>query len=408
MATIATTTDQSADVFALLRELTRQQLTWSFEGTTQAESVIQRVAAVYGAHAEVTFLADAAVLTVGDRTASFSRTPVVPPLDQVSDFKRLLNEIEDGALSAGEAATRLAALERRPPGFSKLWQVIGLGLFSLGFGISVQATGQEIVASAFLGLLVGVIVVAGQGRPRLALVSPFVASVLVSTLVLFAYKEGWIEGGPIQLMVPCLFIFIPGDAISAGVLELADGRITAGATRLIYSVAILLVLAFGALVATAIANVPESFLFDVEVDDTLGFWVAWGGWIVFAVGTMLTFSMRPGDFPWALGVLLLTAGAAQLGTRAFGEVIGTFLAAIVMTVAALLLGRPRNRPPAYVLYLGAFYVLTPGSHGLRGFESWLGGHSILGFQGLGDMISLMTALAAGMLVAAAAVRSAGR
>ena len=82
------------------------------------------------------------MLTVGDRTASFSRAPVVPPLDQVSDFKRLLNEIGDGALSAGEATTRLAALERRPPVCSKFWQVIGLGPFSLGFGSSVQATGQ--------------------------------------------------------------------------------------------------------------------------------------------------------------------------------------------------------------------------------------------------------------------------
>ena len=39
--------------------------------------------------------------------------------------------------------------------------------------------------------------------------SPFVASLVVPTLVLFAYKHGWIEGGPIQLMVPCLFFLIP-------------------------------------------------------------------------------------------------------------------------------------------------------------------------------------------------------
>jgi hypothetical protein len=71
---------------------------------------------------------------------------------------------------------------------------------------------------------------------------------------------------------------------------------TAGASRLIYSVAILLVLGFGALVATAVVNVPVSFLFDVDVEDTLGFWVVWGGWIIFAAGTMLTFSMRPADF----------------------------------------------------------------------------------------------------------------
>src|SRR5262249_12779426 len=153
---------------------------------------------------------------------------------------------------------RLAALQARPPHFSPAWQVLGLVLFATGFGVSVQATGQEVIASAVLGLLVGVIVVLGQHRPRLALVSPFAASVVVSTLTLIAYDNGWIDGGPIQLMVPCLFFFIPGDAISAGMLELADGRITAGATRVIYSLAILLVLAFGALIGTVLANVPAS------------------------------------------------------------------------------------------------------------------------------------------------------
>ncbi len=282
--------------------------------------------------------------------------------------------------------------------------MFGLTLFATGFGISVQGTTQEVVASAVLGTLVGLVAVAAQGRARLALVAPFVASVLVSTLTLIAVKQGWVEGGPIQLMVPCLFFFIPGDAISAGLLELADGRITAGATRLIYSVAILLVLAFGALVGTVLADVPTQALFDVDVQDTLGFWAAWGGWVIFAVGTMLTFSMRPADFPWALGLILLTAVAAQLGTRAFDEVLGTFLGAVVMTATALTLARNPRRPPAYVMYLGAFYVLTPGSHGLRGFESWLGHHPIEGFKGLSDMLALMTALAVGMLVTAAAIR----
>jgi uncharacterized membrane protein YjjP (DUF1212 family) len=394
------------DVYELLAALTKLQLVWSYEGTMEAEATVRRVAAAYGADAEVTVLADSAVLTVGNRTTSFAHAPTVPPLDQVSDFKRLLRDIDAGDLTAREATERLEALQGRAPVFSKAWQVVGLGLFATGFGISVQGTGQEILASAVLGLAVGLIVVASQARPRLALVAPFVASLAVSTLVLFAFKHGWIKGGPIQLMVPCLFYFIPGDAISAGMLELADGRITAGATRLIYSVAILLVLAFGALAATAIANVPEGFLFDVKVQDTLGFWVAWGGWIVLAIGTMLVFSMRPSDFPWALGVLLLTAAVAQLGTKAFDELIGTFAGAIAMTTVALLIGRKANRPPAYVLYLGAFYVLTPGSHGLRGFESWLGGHPIMGFKGVSDMVGLLTALAVGMLVAAAAVRSA--
>jgi uncharacterized membrane protein YjjB (DUF3815 family) len=119
---------------------------------------------------------------------------------------------------------------------------------------------------------------------------------------------------------------------------------------------------------------------------------------------MLTFSMRPADFPWALGLILLTAAVAQLGTKAAGDAFGTFVAAMAMMGAALLLARSPRRPPAYVLYLGAFYVLTPGSHGLRGFETWFGGHPIQGVKGISDMVALFTALAVGMLVAAAAVR----
>lgn len=56
--------------------------------------------------------------------------------------------------------------------------------------------------------------------------------------------------------------------------------------------------------------------------------------------------MRPADFPWALAVLLATAAVARLGTR--------------------------------------------------------GGHPIEGCQGLSDMLGTLTALAIGMLVAAAA------
>ena len=113
----------------------------------------------------------------------------MPPLDQVSDAKVLLREIEAGGVPAPEAARRLEALRQRPPRFSPAWQIVGLALFATGFGISVQATGQEIVASAVLGTLVGFVAVAAQSRPR----------------------------------------------------------------------------------------VPQSFLFDVTVEDTLGFWVAWGG-----------------------------------------------------------------------------------------------------------------------------------
>jgi hypothetical protein len=107
-------------------------------------------------------------------------------------------------------------------------------------------------------------------------------------------------------------------------LELADNRITAGASRLVYSLAVLLMLGFGALVATVLAGVPQSALFDVDVPGNLGPVAVAGGWVVFAVGVMLTFSIAPADFPWALALVLSTAAVVTVGSATAGEAVGTF------------------------------------------------------------------------------------
>ncbi|SNY52944.1 threonine/serine exporter family protein [Paractinoplanes atraurantiacus] len=382
----------------ILGPLVEWLLRGSFEGTERNERIVYDVAKRYGYCAEVTFLADSALLTVEGRAYSYSREPGVPPLNQVTAFKRLLQDLPD--LSEKAAAEQLRQIAAMPPRWNKAWQVLGLVLFSVGFGISVQATWQQVGVSALTGLLVGGLVVSG----RMRLAQPFIASVLVTGVVLLLYDNGVLDGGPIQLIVPALFYFIPGDAISAGALELAMNRMTAGAARLIYSTVVLLVLAFGALVATVLLQMPPSVLFDVTVPGNLGPFEVWGGWVLFALGVMFVFQMAPRDFPWALGLILLTAAAAELATRALGDPFGTFFGAVVMTIVALRLGRRRGVPPAYVLYLGAFYVLTPGSHGLRGLESWIGGNPIQGVGGVADMVGLLVAIAVGMLVGATLTR----
>lgn len=175
--------------FDLLAALTRLLLRWSYEGTARSEAIVKRVAARYGRDAEVAFLPDSAMLTVGSRTIACTAMPVVPPLHQVSALKRLLLEIERDGLDPGEARRRLEAVQRMPVRFSRPWQVVGLMLFSVGFGISIQATWQEVVASAVLGFCIGLLVIATDGRPRLQLLAPFAASVLVSTLVLIAFEH---------------------------------------------------------------------------------------------------------------------------------------------------------------------------------------------------------------------------
>ena len=392
--------------FELLWRLADLLLRWSYEGTTSAERIVRRVARHYAQPVDVTFLPDTAILSVGGHTAARSATAMVPPLHQVSAFKRLLAAIDRGELTPDEANLGLVVLERLPRPFGWPLRVLGMALFSVGFGISVQATWQEVYASGLLGLCVGLLVQTAERHPRLMLVLPFLTSVIVSALVLVAFRQHWIFGGPIQLMVPALFYFIPGDTLAAAMLELAAGRITAGAARLVYSLGALLMLGFGAVVATLLVGTPTTALFDSDVAGNLGQVAVWTGWLLFGLGVMLVFGMAPADFPWALSLILLTAGTATLADAAFGAPIGTFAGAVVMTIAALSVGRRPNLPPPYVLYLGAFYALTPGSHGLRGIESWTGGDRLSGITSLASMIGLLTALAAGMLVGATVARTA--
>ncbi|MFC9702375.1 hypothetical protein ACFTWD_16895 [Streptomyces sp. NPDC056943] len=106
---------------------------------------------------------------------------------------------------------------------------------------------------------------------------------------------------------------------------------------------------------------------------------------------------------WVTGLVYLTLGVQAAGTALFGEVAGTFVAAMALAVAADLLARPAGRPPRLVLFLGGFFTLTVGSLGLRALTSLAGGHVLHGFHDLMDLVTIVTTIAVGLLAGAALV-----
>ena len=87
-----------------------------------------------------------------------------------------------------------------------------------------------------------------------------------------------------------------------------------------------------------------------------------------------------------------------IATLAFGELGGVFLAGTVIALLGSLLARNPTHPPLLVLILGAFFVLTVGSLGLRGLTTWIGGNVLQGFHDVFSMLSLGLALALGLLI----------
>ncbi len=388
------------DALALVARLAHVMVSGSFEGTVLAERRLKAVAAAYGQQAEVAVLPESATVTIGDRTRVVTAIPGIPPLNQVSAMKGWVGGVTEGRLSLAQAERELYAIASMPLPYGWPWRILGVVLFSVGFGLSVQATWQQVIFTTLTGLFVGVLVVGTDFYPRLRWLAPLIASALVAMAALYASEQGWISGGPIALMLPALFVFIPGDSITMAMLELSSGRMTAGAARMVQSLAALGVLAFGPVIALAALGAQAGSLSDVAAPATLGVLAGWLGWVIFTAGVMLVFGMSLRDFPWALAMVLGTYGVQLLTVRATGDLVGTWLAAAILTAACLIVGSRRHSPPVYVLFLAAFFVLTPGSHGLRGLDTWIGGHPIQAISDFGDMFGLLAAIALGILTAA--------
>ncbi|MER5866203.1 threonine/serine exporter family protein [Kitasatospora sp. NPDC002040] len=388
------------EVLDLVARLAGLLVAGGYEGTLRAEERLRAVAAAYGAEAEVTVLAESAVVSIGGVTRVVAHTPEIPQLDRVSALKPWLAQVTAGQLPVRQARSRLEAVVAMPAPYPDWLRVAGVVLFSVGFGVSIQPTWQEAWITTLLGLLVGLLQAGVRRLGRPGWLAPLVASAAVGAVVLTASRQGWVDGGTVELMIPVLFVFIPGDAITMAMVELSVGRYTAGAARFAQSLAALGTLALGPVLAAAALGLDQSDIFDQPVAPTLGPVAGWLGWAVFTVGVMLVFGMRTRDLPWALALVLGTYGVQLLAVRALDTLAGTFVAAAAMAAAALLLGRRPGTPPPYVLYLAAFFVLTPGSHGLRGLDTWLGGHPVQGLHDIAGMFALLAAIALGMLTAA--------
>jgi uncharacterized membrane protein YjjP (DUF1212 family) len=409
-AAMLTTGDKAEDVNRLLARLTEFQLLNSAEGAFDLRDSIRRAGNAYGADADLLAIAEGAVLTVRHPDAlPYTQTLRVNPelarLDLVAECKFLVNRVIAGELCAAEADRELVALERRDPPYPAWLRVIGVAMFAIGFAPSVQATWREVFDSLVLGVVMGVMFVAAERISSLRSVFPIIGPFVIGLVAFDVLHAHLAPGGPLVLMVPALFVLIPGDFLCAAAAEIAIGQLTPGAVRLAQAAFTLVELALGVVVAAEVSGVSPDRLFSASVPPVLPFWLVALSWAPFTVGLVLTFSARMRDLP-AIMALTYLAWGVQIGvTRWTGATAGTFVAAVLLGAAAGVLERSPRNPPRIVLIIGGFFALTVGALALRGLATLNGDHYIEGLNDLRDSISLTVALTLGLIVGAAPMLS---
>lgn len=92
---------------------------------------------------------------------------------------------------------------------------------------------------------------------------------------------------------------------------------------------------------------------------------------------------------------------------AIGETGGTFVAAAVLAAVATRLTLRPDQPPRLVLLLPGFFTLTVGSLGMQGLTTLAGGYVIEGFHDLLTFVTIVTAIAVGLVFGATLAQPAG-
>lgn len=320
-------------------------------------------------------------------------------LDQVEAVDLLARKARLAAVDPAASMVELAAIRATPPPFTAPVRAFGLGVLATGFSLALQPTPSGIMTSLVLGTLVGLIL-----SLQLATLAPVLPTLITFSVavVLLGFADTYGGENPIRYLIPPLVIFLPGAKLTTGTIELAEGDVVSGSSRLVSGLVSLLLLATAIVAAGNLVNLPTRELVDRPVDQ-LGSWTILPALVLITVGYHLHLCAPRRTVPWIL-LVLVVAAAGQFGAaQVFTPPVAAFVGAALMTPVVLAIDHRAAGPRATTLFLPGFYFLVPGATGLIDVTATVS-PGILG-GGLTATLTTVVAIALGVLVATAAFRS---
>lgn len=292
-------------------------------------------------------------------------------LDQIDDVLQLVREAESGAIGASEGERRLADIRHASAPYSPGLMLGGHICATAGVAAILHGTWVEIVAAAFLGVVVGAFRLwsrrfSSSHQSFVVLIAATVVSASV-----FALTRVVDDLLTFPVLISPLITFLPGGLLTIAVLELATGQIVSGASRLASGGLQLILLALGIVAGSQLVGVPTRRL-AVENGETIAVVTPWVGVALFGIGLVWFYGARSSARLWILVVMYVAYAGQVIGGLFFGSALSAFFGALAMTPIAVLAARRPNAPSPLVTFLPGFWVLVPGGLGLDGVTRLFG------------------------------------
>jgi uncharacterized membrane protein YjjP (DUF1212 family) len=277
-------------------------------------------------------------------------------LDLAGRIDDIAELAEVGAITPADAVQALAAARTMKPRFGPVTTVIGYAITTVGFGMVINPTWASLWGYVFLGVVVGVIVIAARPFPSLSAIVPTLAASIVTILATWFVADA-ANDGLLRVISPALVAILPGMSLTIGAMELANAAIISGASRLAYGLVQLGLLVFGVALGMHVAGrvAPQA------PSAQMGTWALYVAIVVIGIGLYIYLSAPRGSLVW----LIAAVGVALIGQKVGGAFMSPAhsgaVGAFLMVPFAMLASRLKTAPPAIVMMLAAFWALVPGA-----------------------------------------------
>ena len=372
---------------------------------TMVRTVMAATSKAYGLDHQ--FLALPNYVQVGSPTGDglyIANPDFVLRYDQSFPLAKLVARAPAGTVDPAEGMAELNRIRHLDKRFPLWLTILGYAVQSTGLALILQPTVLSLIGAATLGLLVGVLSVAGRRVEAIGYMLPTICAFLVA-LIVFSFNERWHVGvDSLRALAAPLATFLPGAAITLAVIELSTRHVVSGASRLVAGFMQIGQLAFGILIAAQVAGIADANLVATELN-RLGPWAPILGVLVYGIGIWLNFGPPTSFLPW-MGLMLYTAYAGQwLGNELLGSYASGFGGGLTLILFALAISHRPNTPPTMSLVVPGFWLLVPGCLGFMGVTQLLGTHSTAVFTAtLISMMSIAVGVQTGLLLWRAAIQ----
>ncbi len=310
-------------------------------------------------------------------------------LRKLCEADRIAEDVINGRMgvSAGRAALR--ELDRPDSARARGMLAFAFALASAAVAGLLRLPWLDIATAGAIGLLIGMLALAAQSRPRLHESFEAVAGLLAGTVAILVSSLV----GPLNLntvIIAALIVLLPGMTLALSTNELTSRHLVSGTARFAGALMVVVSLTIGTAIALAIADAvgiePQVRALRPQPE-----WVVWCALALAAYAFAVLFQAHRRDYPLVMSAVIGGYLISRFGGEWLGPSAGVFLAALAATVAGNAYARWFNRPGALVRLPGII-ILVPGSISLRGVISLVQSQDI-GTGGSAAMAVLNTLMA---------------